>query len=524
VASLPLDILTQRMERAWRRKDFWSSQLTEAYALATPSRNMFQQGRTPGDTQGELLYDGTLQNATSNLANKLQAEYFSSFSKFLRVVPGVAFESAVENIEQREQIQKEINQVNGVHEAAMEISNFDQAVGEMLIDYSVGTGFMMPRKGTRDRPLEYLAVNPAHIAMSEGPNSEIWEYYRKHKLYPRLVQATWESMGGEYSDKWVKWAEDEENNAQRITVEEAIYFSQEDDTWYFVLLCDDAPELNGSEEKYKIVETKVGKTWLSPRWMLEAGEVWGRGPVLQALPEARVLNEIKKLLLQNASVSLFPPMTAVDDVDFNPAMFSFEPAYINMVSRNGGPLGAAIQKLDVGGDLRMGQFIFQEIQANIKKIMLDDNLPSLAGAVHTPTEIMERKRELQQNKAAPFGRLAKEFMRPLAQSNLNILAELKLIKPIKLDGLVFDLQIMNPTAQIQREEKIIDLERSMEVVAKINPAIIPMAYRVEHIPQWTADLLGINPELLRTSAEIKNMQEMAAQAQQQNQEISSNVN
>jgi hypothetical protein len=518
MASLPLEIICDRMKRAWRRKDLWNTQLDEAYRLATPSRNMFQQGRTPGDDTDSLIYDSTLQNSTSNLANKLQAEYFSVFDKFLRVIPGVGFESSVDNIEQREAIQAEINQINAVHEAALQVSNFDQAIGEMLIDYCVGTGFMMPRKGTLARPLEYLTVNPAHIATGEGPNSEVWEYYRKHKLYPRLVQPTWESMGGDYSAKWLAWAEDEENNAQKITVDEVIYYSRENDTWYFTLLCEDHSELSNSEGKYQIVETTTRNPWLSPRWMLEAGEVWGRGPVLQALPEARVLNEVKKLLLQNGSVSLFPPMTAVDDIDFNPAMFSFEPNHINMVSRNGGPLGPAIQKLDVGGDLQMGQFILEDIRANIKKIMLDDQLPPMSGAVHTPTEIMERKREIQTNKAAPFGRLVKECLRPLAQMNLDILADLNLIKPIKLDGIVFDLQILNPTAQVQREDKIVDLERSMEVAAKINPAIVPMAYRVEHIPRWASDILGVDPELMRSSKEVKEMQEMAAQAQQQNPE------
>lgn len=512
-----IETILQRKERAWSRKELWRPQLDDAYSHALPSRNRYQQGRLPGDEQNDVLYDGTLQNSLVSLANKLQAEYFSSFSKFLRVVPGVGFESSISDITQREAIQQEINQINAVHEAAMEVSNFDQAVSEMLLDYPISTGFMMSREGPRERPLEYLTVNPAHVATGEGPNAEVWEYYRKHKVLPRLAQPTWASMGGEFDKKWLKWAEEEDNNQERVLIEEVIYFSRDDNKWYIVLLGPEDSELDSPHEQFVILETETQNPWLSPRWSVQAGEVDGRGPVLQALPDARVLNKAKKLLLQNASVALYPPMTAVDDLDFNPALFSFEPAHINLVSRNGGPLGPAIQKLDVGGDLQMSQFIFSDLQSSVKRIMLDDQLPPLTGAVHTPTEIIARQRELQMNKAAPFGRLAKEFIRPLAQNNLNILSKRKLINPIKLDGIVFDLQILNPTAQLQREEKVVDLERAIEFTQKINPALAHMAFRVEHLPRWVADMLGVHPELLRTSAEAKQMQEMAAQAQLQGQ-------
>jgi len=80
--------------------------------------------------------------------------------------------------------------------------------------------------------------------------------------------------------------------------------------------------------------------------------------------------------------------------------------------------------------------------------MLDDQLPPQTGAVRTPTEIIERQQELQTSKAAPFGRLNKELIRPLAQMNLNILAKKGLIDEIKIDGLIFDLQVLNPQAQL----------------------------------------------------------------------------
>jgi len=368
MGSLSTEELMNRAKIAWERKELWRSQMQDAYALVFPSRNMYNQGRTPGDQQDFNIFDSTLQASNISLANRLQAEYFPAFDEWMKVIPGVAFDAADIPASQKEEIQIQLEQTNAVHRAAMEVSNFDQVINELLLDYGVGTGTMMVHEGDNITPLQYTAVNPAQVAMGEGPHGVVWEYYRKHPILPRLVRPTWENQGFDPPDEWDKWADAEENNKETIIIDEVVYFSPKEKKWYLVILGPSPSDVDSEQSTVKLVD-KVMKNsiWLSPRWNKEAGEVWGRGPVLYALPDAKVLNKVKELILQNASVTLFPPMTYVDDADFNPALFSMTPGYLNAVSQNAGPLGATIEKLDVGGDLGMAQFILEELRLNIKK-------------------------------------------------------------------------------------------------------------------------------------------------------------
>lgn len=517
MGSLSTEELMRRMKCAWQRKELWREQMQDAYALVFPSRNMYVEGRIPGDQLDINVFDSTLQASNINLANRLHAEYFPAFDEWMKVVPGVAFDAADIPMAQKEEIQLQLEQTNAVHRAAMEVSNFDQVINEVLLDYNVGTGTMMVLEGDNITPLQYTAVNPAQVAMGEGPHGVVWEYYRKHPILPRLVRPTWEKQGFDPPEGWDEWADAEENNKENITIDEAMYFSPKEKKWYFVIL---GPDHNEDEQgMVRLVDKEMKNSiWLSPRWNKEAGEVWGRGPVLYALPDAKVLNKVKELILQNASVTLFPPMTYVDDMDFNPALFSMTPGFLNAVSSNGGPLGNSVQKLEIGGDLGMAQFILEELRLNIKKLMMDDQLPPQTGAVHTPTEIIARQRELQTNKAAPFGRLNKECIRPLAQMNLNILAKKGLIDEIKIDGLIFDLQVLNPQAQVQKEENVLKFERVAGLAQNLNPALPALTMKIEEAPKWAADQLGLTPSLMRSKAEIDQGQQLAAQVQQQQEE------
>lgn len=526
MAALTITQLKERMKQAWSEKELWRGQLDDAYALCFPTRNRHGQGHVPGDEPGSVVYDSTLMASNINLANKIQADVFPAFDEWLKLVPGVAFNSQIVSPQQRQEVQGRLDQVNAVHEAAMDVSNFDQTVNEMLLDYNVGQGTMMVLEGENPTPLQYVGVNPAQVAMDEGPFGTIGAYFRKHPVFPRNVRAEWgthDTNPSIWPGWWDEWANDVDNNKTRIIVEEASYFSPEEKTWYFVLIAPSAEEGVPNEEVVeggvKLIEKKMEQTvWLSPRWNKEAGEVYGRGPVLYALPNAKVLNRTIELILKNASVTLFPPMTYIDDMEFNPAMFSMAPGYLNAVARNGGSLGKSVEPLQIGGDLRMAQLVLEELKASIKKLMLDDQLPPPTGAVHSPTEIMARQRELQRNESAPFGRLNKEFIRPLAQKNLNILSKKGFIESIEIDGLVIDLQVMNPQADIKNEEAVLKLQRTIEVAQSITPELPMLTLNIEDIPRYVGEKMGIPNSLLRSTEEMNQMQDQAAQIQQQQQQ------
>lgn len=53
--------------------------------------------------------------------------------------------------------------------------------------------------------------------------------------------------------------------------------------------------------------------YLVPRWMVIAGEVWGRGPATTCMAQIRVINKMVKELLISAEISNAPPLVAEED-------------------------------------------------------------------------------------------------------------------------------------------------------------------------------------------------------------------
>ena len=68
--------------------------------------------------------------------------------------------------------------------------------------------------------------------------------------------------------------------------------------------------------------------WIVARYMKIPGEVFGRGPLVSALPDVKTLNKTLELLLKNASIACAGVYTAADDGVINPSNIRITPGSI----------------------------------------------------------------------------------------------------------------------------------------------------------------------------------------------------
>ena len=61
-------------------------------------------------------------------------------------------------------------------------SNFDLAIGEFLLDLSVGTAVMLIQPGDDLNPITFTPVPQYLIALEEGPSGTVDNVYRKFKI------------------------------------------------------------------------------------------------------------------------------------------------------------------------------------------------------------------------------------------------------------------------------------------------------------------------------------------------------
>jgi hypothetical protein len=248
--------------------------------------------------------------------------------------------------------------------------------------------------------------------------------------------------------------------------------------------------------------------------MKVSGEVYGRGPLVTAIPDIKTLNKTKEFLLKNAAIAVAGVYTAADDGVLNPQTVRLVPAAIIPVARNGGPQGPSLAPLPRSGDFNVSQLVLNELQQSIKKIMLDDSLPPDTASARSATEIMQRMKELAQNLGSAFGRLITETMVPVVAKTLEIMDAKGMIDlPLKVNGMEVKVVPVSPIALAQSAEEVQAAVQWFQVASGMGPEG-QAAIKVDSMLDFIGDKLGV-PQSIRASKEerearMQQMQQMAA--------------
>jgi hypothetical protein len=267
--------------------------------------------------------------------------------------------------------------------------------------------------------------------------------------------------------------------------------------------------------------------WIVSRYAKVAGEIYGRGPLITALPDVKTLNKTLELVLKNASLSIAGVYTAADDGVLNPNTVKIMPGAIIPVARNGGPQGESLRPLPRAGDFNVSQIVMNDLRMNIKRILLDESLPPDNMSARSATEVAERMKELAQNLGSAFGRLINETMVPLVTKILDVMNERGLIDlPLKVNGLEIRIAPVAPLAMSQAMEEVDKVLQYAQIVQAAGPEAAS-TLKVDEMMDFIAEQLGIPQRIRTTKTERIIAQQqamaMAAQAAQQNPQAAAEV-
>ena len=96
-----------------------------------------------------------------------------------------------------------------------------------------------------------------------------------------------------------------ESPEKEVEFNEVTYFDEKDKVWRYEVVYN---------KESRIVEREFeSNPWVIVRWSKIAGEVFGRGPLLQALPDLKMLNKGKELAIRSAQLNIFGVYTVADD-------------------------------------------------------------------------------------------------------------------------------------------------------------------------------------------------------------------
>lgn len=208
----------------------------------------------------------------------------------------------------------------------------------------------------------------------------------------------------------------------------------------------------GGDIENNIVATGTFETnpYLIFRWSVSSGEIYGRGPVLRALPDIKTANKVVELVLKNATISVSGIWMADDDGVINLNNINLTPGAI--IPKAVGSSG--LTPLVSGANFDVSQIILKDLRERIRHALLADRLGLLSEKEMTATEIMARNSDMMRILGATYGRLLHEFIRPLCERGLQILGRRGVIEPITLNGDA-ELKYIAPIAQMVAAESVL---------------------------------------------------------------------
>jgi hypothetical protein len=321
------DIL-KRHDIAIRKKEDFRSLYDDAYEFALPQRNLydgFYDGNVGGAKKMNRIFDATAINSTQRFANRIQSGIFPPQSKWCRLEPGPDIP-----LDRRVEAQTALEVYNDKLFAAIKQSNFDIAMGEFLLDLCVGTAVMMIQPGDDVNPINFIPVPQFLVAFEEGANGKVDNVYRRMRIKAESIQQQWSDA---IIDGRLKTLVENTPTEDVELLEATIFDAEKGEFMYYVI---------HKESKSQIVYRKMKSSpWIVARYMKVAGEIYGRGPLITALPDIKTLNKTLELVLKNASLAIAGVYTAADDGVLNPNTVQISPGAIIPVARNGGPQGEA---------------------------------------------------------------------------------------------------------------------------------------------------------------------------------------
>lgn len=254
------------------------------------------------------------------------------------------------------------------------------------------------------------------------------------------------------------------------------------------------------------------------------GEIYGRSPAMDILPAVKTLNEQKKTMLKQGHRTVDPVLLVADDGIIDG--FSMRPGALNSggVSPDGRPL---VHALPVG-QLSAGKELMDDERSVINDAFLITLFQILVDTPQmTATEVLERTREKSFLLAPTIGRQQAEYLGPLIERELDVLARQKLLPPmppllVQARG-EFRIEYDSPLSRSQRSEEAVGLMRVLEqAISVINitqdPSIIDFIDFDTAMPE-VADIQGMPLRWSKSADAVAQIRDQRAKQKEQQMQI-----
>ena len=496
--------LLQKYERAKQARSLFEPLFDECYEYALPMRQSFYS-ESAGQRRDDRIFDETAVVGTQEFASRLQSGLVPNFARWADFVAG----SEVPK-EQIDQVNNQLDEVTEYVFEVMQNSNFGQEIHESFMDLAVGTGVILAEEGDAINPVRFNAIPLPSVVLDTGPDDNIDHVFRERELkvseilvaYPKAV----------LPERLVR--QSQSNPDAKVKLVEAVCRNydkpNEEAHDYYVVDVEDKAVIF-----YQQFKGVGSNPFVCFRWSKASGEVYGRGPLVNALSAIKTTNLTIELILENAQMAISGIYQMDDDGVVNTDTINLVPGTIIPKAMG----SAGLQPIKAAGDFNVANLVLGDMRSNIKRALYNDMLGDPNKTPASATEVAERMADLSRRIGSAFGRLQAEMVQPILQRVVHILKKQGRIELPTINGREVKVKSVSPLAQAQANQDISSVSRYLQLVGStFGPEILNVLIRSDDVAVYLAKKFGVPDSLVRDDVERQQIIAAAQQYQQAQQQ------
>ena len=252
------------------------------------------------------------------------------------------------------------------------------------------------------------------------------------------------------------------------------------------------------------------------------GGSYGIGPVYDALPDCKELNETKRMEKAAQDLAISGMWIAEDDGVLNPRTVKVGPRRIIVANSTD-----SMKPLLTGSDFSVAFTAEERLQASIRKIMMADQLQPQDGPAMTATEVHVRVALIRQLLGPVYGRFQAEYLQLLVVRCFGIAFRAGIFSPPpeSLQNANFNVRYISPLARAQKLEDVTAIERlgvNVANLAGISQDVVDLI-DTDEATRVVADALGVPAKVIRSSDAVADLRDQRQKAQQQAAQAAQNM-
>lgn len=256
-----------------------------------------------------------------------------------------------------------------------------------------------------------------------------------------------------------------------------------------------------------------------PRWQVLPDSVYALGPMHDALPDAKTLNEVVRYVLANADMAIAGMWIAEDDGVLNPKTIRIGPRKVIVANSVD-----SMKALQPASKFDIAVLEIDRLQRSIRKVLMADQLTPKDGPAITATEATINVDLIRQQLGPMFGRMQSEYMARMIDRVFGLMFRDGAFgnPPRELAGRDFRTQYRSPIARSQKAVDVAAMDRYeaalVNEVAGTGKTELLDNYDFNKATRKRAELLGVPAELLVDQDDVDAAREQRSQQQQAQQQ------